>query len=807
MWKPLSSLSIKSKLEILVAAFVAGLIIFWFGSQATIDSTKVKGSLYEEIVRDKDLLEEIQPPPLCLLEAHLIANQMSIASNEDARQRLSAKYQQVKSSFLESIKKWSERDIYPATRSVLEKQSNPSAKAYFEIFDRLFLPAIRRNEKREAEKILETQLDPIYASHREAIDELVARASQGTSVYEQEAEDVIRYRTNLLFFTAVVVVVIGCLLAYCIFGPILRQMKSLILTLKSVASGDLNNRMDNTCTAEFAELSDAINEMISSLVDSKMRADMACQSKSEFLANMSHEIRTPLTAILGYCDVLRDDGVIEHAPPRRIQTIATIRRAGEHLLTVINDILDLSKIEAGKLTTEQVEMDLPRILLEVESLIRPRMMGKQLELRTRLQTPIPTKVMSDPTRLRQILLNLVGNAVKFTEKGIIEVRVRIDRSKGQSRLFIEVEDTGAGMTEEQAEMLFRPFTQADASVTRKFGGTGLGLTISRRLAQMMGGDVILDFTEPELGTRFVVELPLNESPHSVRIYDLNTCTLNEALAVDAHLLSVSGRILLAEDSEDNQFLISLHLRKAGAIVEIADNGRIALEKINAAIEKSQPYDLLITDIQMPEMDGYTLAETLRAMECPIPIIALTAHAMPEDKKKCLDAGCSDYLSKPINKPQLITTCSKWLKKSDGRSSVRAPHNEIQRRSLTALSPNATNNTLTSELADDPEMAPLVAKFVGNLDHKIDTMNSFIATNQLSELVRMAHQLSGAGGGYGFPRISDAARRLEASVTPDPDMKTILEAMTELSDLCQQAAAGAKITHHTGTDQKLAELLK
>jgi CheY-like chemotaxis protein/HPt (histidine-containing phosphotransfer) domain-containing protein len=363
------------------------------------------------------------------------------------------------------------------------------------------------------------------------------------------------------------------------------------------------------------------------------------------------------------------------------------------------------------------------------------------------------------------------------------------------------------MTEEQAEMLFRPFTQADASVTRKFGGTGLGLTISRRLARMMGGDVGLDFTEPGLGTRFVVELPLKESPHSVRIYDLNTCSLNESFAVETHVLSISGRILLAEDGEENQFLISLHLRKAGAVVEIADNGRIALEKINAAIEKSQPFDLLITDIQMPEMDGYTLAETLRAMECPIPIIALTAHAMPEDKKKCLDAGCSDYLSKPINKSQLITMCSKWLKKLEAHSSVKPPHQETQRRSLASLPSSPTNHSLTSELADDPDMVPLVAKFVGNLGHKIESMNSFIATNQLDELVKLAHQLSGTGGGYGFPRISDAARRLEKSVTPDPDMKTIFEAMTELSDLCQRAAAGAKIAHHSSSDQKLAEFSK
>ncbi len=390
------------------------------------------------------------------------------------------------------------------------------------------------------------------------------------------------------------------------------------------------------------------------LTKARETAECASRAKSEFLANMSHEIRTPLTAILGFVDLLNEDGGIV-----RFQAIDTIRNAGTHLLTVINDILDLSKIEAGKLTVDRIGTSLVGVLHEVESLLRPGAVGKGIALNVVLATQVPEDVMSDPTRLRQIIMNLVGNAVKFTESGSVTITAGIDDRDGQPRLVIEVEDTGPGMTSEQSKSLFRVFGQADGTVTRKHGGTGLGLTISRRLAGLMGGTVTIARTEPGRGSCFRVDLPLEPVPGAAMIARLDAV---QKTCVDklAATTALKGRILLAEDGPDNQRLIAFYLRKAGAEVEVADNGRIALDMLDKAAIEGNRYDMLLTDMQMPEMDGYTLARTLRGRDSSLAIVALTAHAMAEDRQKCLDAGCDDFLTKPIDKIILLETCYKWL---------------------------------------------------------------------------------------------------------------------------------------------------
>jgi len=389
------------------------------------------------------------------------------------------------------------------------------------------------------------------------------------------------------------------------------------------------------------------------------QADVANRAKSEFLANMSHEIRTPLTAILGFADMLREDGNLEFAPVQRLRTIDTIASAGHHLLTIINDVLDLSKIEANKTTVELIEAPLIEILCEVERLLRPKAIGKGLTLDAKLSTPVPDRILSDPTRLRQILMNLVGNAAKFTEQGKIVINVSVTASPEIASLIIDIEDTGPGITGEQSQMLFHAFEQVDSTVTRKHGGTGLGLTISRRLAKLMGGDVTLLRTELGTGSCFRLKLPLIPVVGSVLVESIEA---RAVAVVETRLekISVHGRILLAEDGLDNQRLLSFILKKAGATIDFADDGQIALEMLDKANELNVPYDLLITDMQMPVMDGYMLAKTPRSQGVKMPIVALTAHALAEDRQKCLDAGCDDYLSKPIDKHLLLTACAKWI---------------------------------------------------------------------------------------------------------------------------------------------------
>ncbi|HVU64337.1 MAG TPA: CHASE domain-containing protein [Phycisphaerales bacterium] len=396
------------------------------------------------------------------------------------------------------------------------------------------------------------------------------------------------------------------------------------------------------------------------LIQAREAADAANRAKSEFLANMSHEIRTPLTAILGFADLLNEDGDIAQAPERRVQSIDTIRRAGRHLLTVINDILDVSKIEAGRMTVERIDTPLARIVREVESLCRPRAAGKGVALSARLATPVPERILSDPTRLRQILLNLVGNAAKFTEQGEITITLGVVSDPNPSRLWIDVEDTGIGMTREQAGLLFDSFTQADSSTTRRFGGTGLGLAICRRLARLMGGDVTLERSEPGRGSCFRLSLPLEASPGAPVVRGLEALGPGTMRPEPVPTAALAGRILLAEDGQDNQRLLSFLLRRAGADVEVAGNGTVALGMLRSAIHDGRPFDLLLTDMQMPEMDGYTLARTIRSEGLDLPIIALTAHAMPEDCRRCIEAGCSAYATKPIDKANLLNLCAKWL---------------------------------------------------------------------------------------------------------------------------------------------------
>lgn len=396
-------------------------------------------------------------------------------------------------------------------------------------------------------------------------------------------------------------------------------------------------------------------------------AEAASRAKSEFLANMSHEIRTPMTAILGYVDLLADLSDRSAAPREWLEHIDTIRRNGEHLLSLINDILDLSKIEAGRMTVEKIPTRIEQVLLDIESLMCVKARAKGLSLEFCKTTPIPETIRTDPLRLRQILVNIVGNALKFIELGGVRVRASTTGESSDNPLLrVEVEDTGIGMTPEQTARIFDAFEQADSTTTRRFGGTGLGLRISRSLAQMLGGDLSVT-SEPGRGSTFTLTVqtgPLDNVPmlapgpisRAVRAAP----TLPHKTVAAEPLRGV--RIFLAEDGPDNQRLIAFHLKKAGAEVRIFDNGRLALEamtqggSIYGPLLENPPCDFVLTDMQMPELDGYSLARMLRAKGWSRAIVALTAHAMTGDAERCFEAGCDDYATKPIDRSRLIETC-------------------------------------------------------------------------------------------------------------------------------------------------------
>lgn len=381
------------------------------------------------------------------------------------------------------------------------------------------------------------------------------------------------------------------------------------------------------------------------LEGAKAAAEAASRAKGEFLANMSHEIRTPMTAILGYADLLIDNGL---DTPDATQHLATIRRNGEHLLGLINDILDLSKIESGRMEVERLPISPVAVAREVQDLLRGRATAQRVDLRVNLASELPRTIASDAVRLRQVLVNLVGNAIKFTPGGTVTLGVR--SSADRTMLQFEVADTGIGMSAEQMAKLFQAFSQADASTTRKFGGTGLGLAISKRLAQMLGGDITVA-SEEGRGSTFTFSVAIDASAVE---WTSAEPVGGPAVAGASATVSLAGRrILLAEDGPDNQRLISFHLKKAGAQVEIVDNGRAAVDAALGAVSAGQAFDVVLMDMQMPILDGYSASTELRSRGYVGPIVALTAHAMSSDRDKCLAAGCSDYLTKPIDKVALI----------------------------------------------------------------------------------------------------------------------------------------------------------
>jgi PAS domain S-box-containing protein len=403
------------------------------------------------------------------------------------------------------------------------------------------------------------------------------------------------------------------------------------------------------------------------LEEAKYLAEGANRAKSVFLANMSHEIRTPMTAILGFADIMLEEN-IGRATREHVEVI---KRNGKHLLGLINNILDLSKVEVGKMEIEPARCSPRELVAEVVQLMQVRAAAKQLKLTADLTGPLPETVLTDALRLRQVLVNLVGNAIKFTDRGEVRIAARLVTDVGPSLLRFDVIDTGIGMTEDQVSELFQPFTQVDSSSTRKFGGTGLGLCISKRLAEALGGTIEVR-SEPGKGSTFSVVVdpgPLagirmlrdNQEPADQRS--------PSAAPLPAGKIILHGRILVAEDGLDNMQLISRVLTLAGAEVVAVENGRLAVESALAARVAGQSFDVILMDMQMPVMDGYDATRQLRDEGYTGAIIALTAHSMAEDRQKCLDAGCDDYATKPIDRQQLLGTVARW---ASAASTFRPP---------------------------------------------------------------------------------------------------------------------------------------
>lgn len=431
---------------------------------------------------------------------------------------------------------------------------------------------------------------------------------------------------------------------------------------------------------------DRITELHESLTQAKIMAEKANSSKTRFLANMSHEIRTPLSAILGYSELMAN---VNQSKADTAYCAKGIQRNIEQLTELIDEILDISKVEAGKLDVERIPFNLVPELAEIFAALQERANERRLALSIKFDGDIPKIIRSCPRRLRQILLNIVGNALKFTAEGHVRVTIRLApaaRDTVHPRLQFIVKDSGCGLSSEQQERLFQPFSQADSSVTRKYGGTGLGLMLARNLAKALGGDLVLTESIPDQGSTFTFSLDtgtLNEVEmlKNIKLED-ETKPIESVKDLSAGVPRLADvRVLLAEDSPDNQILLRRFLEADGAIVTSALNGQEALDLASDGL-----HDLILMDMQMPVLDGYEATRLLRARGCQAPIVALTANAMQGERETCISAGCNEYLSKPVKASALVMTIAKFttelLPKPSRlplffRANVPASHEAIQ----------------------------------------------------------------------------------------------------------------------------------
>jgi len=539
-----------------------------------------------------------------------------------------------------------------------------------------------------------------------------------------------------------------------------------------------------------------LEEIELELIRSKEEAESANDAKSSFLSKMSHEIRTPMTAILGFTEVLRR-GYDSDAQSSR-KHLDTIASSGEHLLELINDILDISKVESGVLEVEEIPCKPYTVAHDVFTVLLVKANEQSIDLNINIESDLPSEILSDPSRVRQIITNLVGNAIKFTSEGQVDINIYTTTAIDGERIRFDIVDSGIGMTPEQCDSIFEAFVQADSSITRRFGGTGLGLSISKKLALALGGDIIVT-SKPGVGSTFQLDLPCQLAEGATRLSEDELIAMAEQAHMDENSCwRIDNKsVLIVDDGAENRELLSLVLEEMGISIQCAENGKEGVDAYSAG-----EFDAILMDINMPVMDGYKAVSLLREMGAKIPVVALTANAMKGFETKVLEAGFSHYMTKPIDIDKLSNLLGELL---DGRKESKSPKTE-NRDMTTEHVPDIADvsdelfNELTSK---DPRFKPMADQFIDKLVTVVPAMQTAISAGDFKNLAQHAHWLKGSGGSVGFKAFTRPAEKLENAANAEdiPSMSEPMEKIQQLTNRLDPAADDNKVIHSSNEKEE------
>jgi len=590
------------------------------------------------------------------------------------------------------------------------------------------------------------------------------------------------FRRQLLHLVAILamsLVFIVILLVFFLRHMIIKPVKKLATYAHSIGAGDFDETISIKNQDEIGQLASAFNEMkinlktsYSAVQEQNQKLVSLDKMKSEFLANMSHEIRTPMNSIVGFSNMLvGEDLSAEHK-----DYVNVIRESSQNLLYLINDILDFSKIESGQLEIEMIDCSLGKLLNSIESTMKAQADEKCLDFQIMANQDVPAQICSDPYRLQQCLINLTSNALKFTVKGHVHVQVSLQQDNNRHFIRFDVEDTGIGIPDDRQAAIFESFTQVDGSTTRKYGGTGLGLTVTKQLAELLGGELALT-SETGKGSTFSLIIPTGVDIIGSPLLDRSSA-LNQGVdeSRKADTTMFSGKVLVAEDVKGNQKLMQLMLSKLGLEVTIAEDGIQAVEKAS-----SQPFDLILMDMQMPHMNGYDATTLLKRQGYKAPIVALTANAMKGDDRKCMEAGCDGYLAKPIDRRELPRILAKYLSSSqevtntaiDLGSSLpheskppRIERNVPQAPSDEPIDSNVSTiinwDQLLDKLGDEETIREIMPAYIKDIKEHFEKLVQAVEAGDCAAITSHAHAIKGVGRNLGVEQLTDVAYQMECA---------------------------------------------